>query len=134
AAVVAASAADEAGSGGGANEPWRFLGDDLDLLRAFAELLNETIPEAAQALVNGDDGALAEATGGIVFACNRLGFERLRAAAEGVATQAGAERVRAFAELMRKVARYAALVSTNCGVTEAVVLVHDLLRTTLATS
>jgi two-component system chemotaxis sensor kinase CheA len=30
---------DEAG-----NEPWRFLGDDLDLLRAFAELLDESFP------------------------------------------------------------------------------------------
>src|SRR4051812_44470046 len=42
AAEATANDAHAAGSVGAGNEPWRFLGDDLDLLRAFAELLYET--------------------------------------------------------------------------------------------
>src|SRR3954452_4417109 len=36
-------------------EPWRYIGDDLDLLRAFAELLRELLPDAARAILNGID-------------------------------------------------------------------------------
>jgi two-component system chemotaxis sensor kinase CheA len=119
---------DPAGAG---TEPWRFLGDDFDLLRAFAELLDEMVPEAARAIVAQDDDGLAEATGGIIFACTRLGFDGLNAAAQSVASKTGAERVCAFAGLMRKVARYGVLVGMDCGVTDAAVLLRNLLHITL---
>jgi HPt (histidine-containing phosphotransfer) domain-containing protein len=75
-AAIAANGTGERSPASAGNEPWRFLGDDLDLLRAFAELLDEIVPEAAQAIVNQDDDGLAEATGAIIFACTRLGFDR----------------------------------------------------------
>jgi two-component system chemotaxis sensor kinase CheA len=132
-AAIAANGTGERSPASAGNEPWRFLGDDLDLLRAFAELLDEIVPEAAQAIVNQDDDGLAEATGAIIFACTRLGFDGLKAAAQSVAIQTGAERVCAFASLMQKAARYGALVGRDCGVTDALVLLHELLRTTLLT-
>jgi chemotaxis protein histidine kinase CheA len=132
-AAGAASGAGERSAASAGNEPWRFLGDDFDLLRAFAELLDEIVPEAAQAIVNQDDDDLAEATGAIIFACTRLGFDGLKAAAQNVAVQTGAERMSAFAELMRKAARYGVLVGGDCGVTNAVVVVRDLLHSTLMT-
>jgi chemotaxis protein histidine kinase CheA len=122
------NASDEAG-----NEPWRFLGDDLDLLRAFAELLDEILPETAQAIVHRDEDGLREAIDAITFACTRLGFDGLGHAARCVAAQTGAERVCASAKLMRKAARFGALVGEDCGVTDAVVVLHDLLRATLMT-
>lgn len=119
---------DEAG-----NEPWRFLGDDLDLLRAFAELLDEVLPAAAQAIVRRDEDGLREAIDAVTFACTRLGFDGVGLVAQCVAVQTGAERVCAFARLMRKAARFGALVGEDCGVTDAAVVLHDLLRATLAT-
>src|SRR5450755_405306 len=119
---------DEAG-----NEPWRFLGDDLDLLRAFAELLDEVLPAAAQAIVRRDEDGLREAIDAVTFACTRLGFDGVGLVAQCVAVQTGAERVCAFAGLMRKAARFGALVGEDCGVTDAAVVLHDVLRATLAT-
>ena len=132
AAGVTSGAGDRSPASAG-NEPWRFLGDDLDLLRAFAELLDEIVPEAAHAIVKQDDDGLAEAADAIIFACTRLGFDGLKAAAQSVAVRAGAEQMYAFAELMRKAARYGVLVDSDCGVTNAVVVVQDLLRATLMT-
>jgi two-component system, chemotaxis family, sensor kinase CheA len=129
--AIVANGAGERSPAGAGNEPWRFLGDDLDLLQGFAELLDEIVPEVAQAIVDQDDDGLAETTGAIIFACTRLGFDGLKAAAHSVAIQTGTERVCAFAGLMRKAARYGALVGGDCGVTNTVVLLHDLLRTTL---
>jgi chemotaxis protein histidine kinase CheA len=120
---------DEAGG-----EPWRFLGDDLDLLRALAELLDEMLPEAAKAIVDRDEDGLGEPIDAVTFACRRLGFDGLGFAAQSVAARTGVERVCAFAELMRKAARFGALVGEDCGVTQAMVQLHDLLRTTLMTS
>src|SRR6185503_5310956 len=59
------------------NEPWRFLGDDPDLLRAFAELLCELLPEIAQilrdsALRDGAEEGLAEPAGILSHAAGRL--------------------------------------------------------------
>jgi two-component system chemotaxis sensor kinase CheA len=135
-AATAASAADDSGengSGGAGNEPWRFLGDDLDLLRAFAELLDEILPMAAQAIVDQDEDGLGEAIDAVTFACTRLRFDGLGIAARSVTAQSGAERVCAFAELMRKAARFGAMVGEDCGVTDALVLLHDRLRATLMT-
>jgi chemotaxis protein histidine kinase CheA len=129
-AAIIARGADERSPAGATNEPWRFLGDDFDLLRAFAELLAEIVPEAAQAIVDQDDDGLAEATGAIIFACTRLGLDGLQAAAHSVTVQTGAERMSAFAGLMRKAARYGTLVDGDCGVTDAAGLLHERLRTT----
>jgi two-component system chemotaxis sensor kinase CheA len=130
AANVAHGAGDHSPASAG-TEPWRFLGDDFDLLRAFAELLHELVREAAQAIIDQDDDGLAEATRAIIFACTRLGFDGLDAAAQSVAAKTGRERVCAFAGLMRKVARYGVLVGVDCGVTDAAVLLRDLLHATL---
>jgi two-component system chemotaxis sensor kinase CheA len=113
------------------NEPWRLLGDDLDQLRAFAELLDEILPEAAQAIVDRDEDDLIEAIDAVTFACKRLGFDGLGAVAQGVAVRTGAERVCAFAKLMLKAARFGELVGEDCGVPNAVILLQDLPRTTL---
>lgn len=110
------------------SEPWRFLGDDLDLLRAFAELLCEILPEAAQAVVEGDDNAFGEAIGTVTHACTRLGLDGVKAIADRVAVQSGAERLYAFGKLLRKAARFGTLVGEDCGVTAAVELINDLLR------
>jgi chemotaxis protein histidine kinase CheA len=124
---------DESGSGDADSEPWRLLGDDLGTLRAFAELLGEILPEAAQAIVERDDDGLRGAIDTLGFACTRLGFEGLLFAAELVVTRTDAHRICAFAKLMHKAARFGALVGEGCGVPEAAALVHDLLRTTLVT-
>ena len=131
--TIVANAAAGNSFGEAGSEPWRFLGDDLDLLRAFAELLDEILPEAAQAIVGRDEDGLRDAIDAIAFACTRLGFDGLGSAAQCVAVQAGAERLRAFAGLMRKAARFGALIGGGCGVADAVVLLGDLLRTTLTT-
>jgi two-component system, chemotaxis family, sensor kinase CheA len=124
---------DESSSGDADSEPWRLLGDDLGTLRAFAELLGEILPEAAQAIVNRDDEGLRGAIDALGFACTRLGFEGLSFAAQLVVTQTDAERICAFAALMRKAARFGALVGEGCGVPDTVALAHDLLRNTLVT-
>lgn len=132
--TIVPNAAAENNFGDAGSEPWRFLGDDLDLLRAFAELLDEILPEAARAIVGRNEDGLRDAIDAITFACTRLGFDGLGSAARCVAVQAGAERLRAFAGLMRKAARFGELIGEGCGVADAVVLLGDLLRTTLTTS
>ncbi|MGA2125119.1 MAG: ATP-binding protein [Xanthobacteraceae bacterium] len=114
------------------SETWRFLGDDLDLLRAFAELLHEIIPEAAQAIADGAEHALGEAIGVLVHACTRLGLDGMRAIADRVASRSGTERLHAFAELMRHAARFAKLVGVAaCPAAAALEFVHGPLRATL---
>jgi chemotaxis protein histidine kinase CheA len=135
---AATAAKDDSGSmesvsGDADHEPWRLLGDDLETLRAFAELLEEIVPEAAQAVVNRDEDGLRAAIDALGFACARLGFDGLWLAAQRVAAQPDAERMFAFAALMRKAAQFGALIGEDCGVTDAVAQVHRLLRTTLMT-
>jgi chemotaxis protein histidine kinase CheA len=132
-AAIGTNGSGDSSAGGADNESWRFLGDDLDLLRAFAELLDEVVPEAARAILDRDEDGLSEAVGTITFACTRLGFDGLGAAAQCVAVEAGAEPMRAFAKLMRKTARFGALIGADCGVTDALVLLHDPLRAMLMT-
>jgi chemotaxis protein histidine kinase CheA len=121
----------ERASGDIDNEPWRLLGDDLETLRAFAELLEEILPEAAQAIVDRDEDALRGAVDSLGFACKRLGLEGLWFAVQRVLAQAGVERLTAFAGLLRRVRHFGNLVGEGCGVTDAALRVHDLLRTTL---
>jgi chemotaxis protein histidine kinase CheA len=113
-------------------ETWRFLGDDLDLLRAFAELLNEILPEAAQAIVAGEEHVLGEAIDILIHACTRLGLDGLREIADRVASRSGVERLHAFAKLMRQAARFADLVGVpDCPAAAAVEFIHDPLRAAL---
>ena len=58
-------------------EPWRYIGDDVDLLRAFAELLRELLPDAAQAMLRGVDHEWEATAGTIAHACSRLGLDRM---------------------------------------------------------
>jgi len=113
--------------------PWRLLGDDLETLRAFAELLEEILQEAAQSIVNHDEDGLHAAIDALGFACKRLGFEGLWLTAQRVVAQTGAERICAFAKLIDQAAQFSSLVGADCGVPEAVALVRNLLRTTLLT-
>jgi two-component system chemotaxis sensor kinase CheA len=131
AAAIVPNGSGENSSGGAGNEPWRFLGDDLDLLRALAELMEEILPAAARAIVDRNEDGFHEAIDAVTFACTRLGFDGLGIAAQRVAVRTGAERVCAFSNLMRKAACFGALVGEGCGVADAVVLLHDLARTTL---
>jgi chemotaxis protein histidine kinase CheA len=129
-AIVASASADNT-LDEAANEPWRLLGDDRDLLRAFAELLHEMLPQAAQAIVDRNEDGFVEAIDAVIFACTRLGFDGLGAAAQGVAVRSAAERLCAFAKLLRKAARFGELIGEGCGATNAGVLLQDLARTTL---
>ena len=130
-AATVVNGSDESSSGDADSEPWRLLGDDLGTLRAFAELLAEILPEAAQAIVDRDEDGLRGAIDALGFACTRLGFDGLLFAAHQVVAQADADRICAFAKLMRMAARFGVLVGEGCGVTDAVALAHNLLRTTL---
>jgi two-component system chemotaxis sensor kinase CheA len=115
------------------NEPWRLLGDDLDQLRAFAELLDEILPEAAQAIVDRDEDGLLNAINAVTFACKRLGFDGLEAVAQGIAVRTGAERLCVFAKLIRKATRFGELVDADCGIANVVGLLRDLPRIALMT-
>jgi chemotaxis protein histidine kinase CheA len=134
AAAVVQEGASEAPALAG-NELWRFLGDDPDLLRAFAELLCELLPEIAQALHDGalNDAAperLAEPAGILSHAAGRLGFAGLGAAVERLAGQSDRERMTAFAALLQQATRFGALIGEDCGVAAAVSLLHDQLAAT----
>jgi two-component system chemotaxis sensor kinase CheA len=132
--AIAATVVDgstERASGDIDNEPWRLLGDDLETLRAFAELLEEILPEAAQAIVDRDEDALRGAIDSLSFACKRLGLDGLWFAVQRVLAQAAGERVTAFAGVLRRVTRFGNLVGEGCGVTDAALRVREQLRTTL---
>lgn len=133
AAAVAGGGSGESASGAEGGEPWRLLGDELDLLRAFAELLDENLPDAAQAILNRDEAALGEAVEAVAFACTRMAYDGLCSAAQSVVVHTGSARVGAFAKLMQMASRFGALIGADCGVAEALVLLRDLLQTTLMT-
>ena len=113
------------------NEPWRLLGEDLETLRAFAELLNEIMPEAAQAVVDRDEDGLRASIDAITFACVRLGFDGLADAARRVAVLSGRDRICAFADLMRKADGFATLVGESSPVADTAKVLHDLVQVTL---
>lgn len=113
-------------------EPWRCLGDDPDLLAAFAELLREILPEAAQAIVGERDDALGEAIAIVVHACSRLGLDRMEATARAVPTRSGMERLCAVSDLLRQAARFGLLIGADCGVSAAAELMHAALHARLA--
>jgi two-component system, chemotaxis family, sensor kinase CheA len=134
AAAVAQEGASEVPALAG-NEPWRFLGDDPDLLRAFAELLCELLPEIAQTLRDGAlrDGVperLAEPAGILFHAAGRLGFAGLGTDVERLAGQSDRERIIAFAALLQRATRFGSLIGEDCGVAAAVTLLHDRLAAT----
>lgn len=109
-------------------EPWRLLGDDIETLRAFAELLNEILPEAAQAIVDRDEAGLRESIEALTFACTRLGFEGLGAAAERTTIHTGTKRLCAFAKLMRKAKDFGNLLGEGGFAAETAKVLHSLLR------
>jgi chemotaxis protein histidine kinase CheA len=110
-------AAPDSGAGG---EPWRHLGDDLDLLKAFAELLREFLPEAAQAMRGGDDHEWDKLVGTIAHACARLGLDRMEAVARRLAGRRGIDRLWDCGELLRQAARFGHLTGEECGVAETI--------------
>jgi chemotaxis protein histidine kinase CheA len=113
------------------SEPWRLLGDDLETLRAFAELLNEILPEAAQAIVDRDEVGLRESIEALSFACTRLGFDGLGVAAQRVTLHAGTERLSAFGNLLRKAKDFGMLLS-ECGLAaDASNVLHHLLQASI---
>jgi chemotaxis protein histidine kinase CheA len=105
-------------------EPWRHIGDDLDLLKAFAELLRELLPEAAQAMLAGDDRAWNASVGTVAHACSRLGLDRMEAAARRLAEQRGTDRAWTFGEILRQAARFGHLIGDECGVPESVEILY----------
>jgi len=130
-AATVSKHAGELASGEPDNESWRWLGDDLQTLLAFAELLDELLPEAATAIVKGDDDDLREAIDAAIFACARLSLDGIEIAAQRVLVDNRAERLGAFAVLMQKAARFGTLVGAGCGVPEAARVLQDRLQTTL---
>ena len=114
--------ADGAGLSAGVEggEPWRQLGDDPDLLRAFAELLGEILPEAARAMLGDNDPEWDALVGTIAHACSRLGLDRMEAVARRLAGQRGAARLWEASELLRQAVRFGHLVGEECGVAETV--------------
>lgn len=124
-----AAAAPPSASGG---EPWRHIGDDVDLLRAFAELLRELLPEAAQAILNGDEHEWQELVATIAHACSRLGLARMEAAARSLAPQSGVERLWRLGAMLRQSARFSRLIGEECGEPGAIELLRVPLTAALA--
>jgi two-component system chemotaxis sensor kinase CheA len=113
-------------------EPWRFIGEDVDLLRGFAELLAEVLPEAAQAIVDGQQDAFQEAAGMVAYACARLGLDRMERTAGALLAPSDAQRFAALAELLRQAERFGGLIGADCGVAAACATLRGPLRTALA--
>jgi chemotaxis protein histidine kinase CheA len=132
-AVVAVELDDSAAlaplSGG---EPWRFLGEDVDLLRGFAELLAEALPEAAQAIIDGQEDTFGEAADMIAYACARLGLDRMETVARDLMATSDARRVSAFAELLQQAGRFGLLLGEDCGTAAAGATLRVTLRKALA--
>jgi two-component system chemotaxis sensor kinase CheA len=112
-------------------EPWRFLGDDIDLLHGFAELLAELLPEAATAIIDQDQDAFDEAAGMMAYASARLGLERMEAATRNLVATSGIERLSTFAMLLQQAERFGVLLGDDCGVTAATSTLRDGLRKAL---
>ena len=115
-------------------EPWRYIGDDVDLLRAFAELLRELLPDAAQAILNGVDHECDTLAGTIAHACSRLGLGRMEAVARRLAAQRGIERLRTLGDLLRQAARFGHLIGDECGVTNTIEILHTSFNSILVRS
>jgi chemotaxis protein histidine kinase CheA len=113
-------------------EPWRFLGEDVDLLRGFAELLAEVLPEAAQAIIDGQEDAFREAAGMVAYACGRLGLDRMETLARALLATADAPRLMAFAEILQQAERFGVLLGADCGVAAAGATLRGPLRKALA--
>ena len=115
-------------------EPWRYIGDDVDLLRAFAELLHELLPDAAQAILNGADHEWETLAGTIAHACSRLGLDRMEAVARRLAGQRGIERLRMLGGLLRQAARFGHLIGDECGVANTIEILLPSLTSLLVQS
>ena len=115
-------------------EPWRYIGDDVDLLRAFAELLRELLPDAAQAILKGVDHEWEALAGTIAHACSRLGLDRMEAVARRLAGQRGIERLRMLGDLLRQAARFGHLIGDECGVANTIEILHPSLTSMLMQS
>ncbi|MBV9563195.1 MAG: chemotaxis protein CheW [Bradyrhizobium sp.] len=113
-------------------EPWRFIGDDLDLLQGFAELFCEVLPEAARAIVEGQEEAFREAAGMVAYACAQLALARMEAMAHDASTSSDVQRLCAFAELLWEAERFGLLVGADCGVVPTTTALSMLLRDALA--
>jgi len=115
-------------------EPWRYIGDDVDLLRAFAELLRELLPDAAQAILKGVDHEWEALAGTIAHACSRLGLDRMEAVARRLVGQRGIERLRMLGELLRQAARFGHLIGDECGVANTIEILHPSFTSMLVQS
>ena len=113
------------------HEPWRFIGEDVDLLRGFAELLAEALPEAAQAIIENDEDTFSEAAGMVAYACARLGFDRMEDVARELVTASGTERLAAFAAFAQQAERFGLLLGADCGVASASATLREPLRKAL---
>ena len=131
AAVVVARDGGAAPAAPSGHEPWRFIGEDVDLLRGFAELLAEVLPEAAQALIDSDEDAFSEAAGLVAYACARLGFDRMEDVARELVTASDTERLVAFATLAQQAERFGLLLGADCGVAAASSALRQPLRKAL---
>ena len=131
AAVVVARDGGAAPAAPSGHEPWRFIGEDVDLLRGFAELLAEVLPEAAQALIENDEDAFSEAAGLVAYACARLGFDRMEDVARELVTASDTERLVAFATLAQQAERFGLLLGADCGVAAASSALRQPLRKAL---
>jgi chemotaxis protein histidine kinase CheA len=115
-------------------EPWRHLGDDPDLLKAFAELLRELLPEAAQAMRDGGAHEWDALLGTIAHACARLGLDRMEAVARRLAGPRGIDRLWDLGELLRQSARFGHLIGDECGAAEAIEILHPTFTSILMQS
>jgi chemotaxis protein histidine kinase CheA len=111
--------------------PWRFLGEDVDLLHGFAELLAEILPETAQAIVDKDEDALREVAGMMSYASARLGLKRIEAVARALIERSDLERLGAFAALLQHAERFGVLLGSDCGVAAASTILRRQLREAL---
>jgi chemotaxis protein histidine kinase CheA len=112
-------------------EPWRFLGDDVDLLHGFAELLAELLPEAARAIIDSDEDGFREAADMVAYAAARLGLQRMESVARVLVASSGIERLGAFAVLLQQAERFGVLLGDDCGVAAAGTTLRAPLRKAL---
>jgi chemotaxis protein histidine kinase CheA len=112
-------------------EPWRFIGEDVDLLRGFAELLAEILPEAAHAIVDGDEDAFREAAGMVTYASARLALDRMEAVARDAEASSDMPRLIAFARLAQQAERFGLLLGADCGAAAAIAMLREPSRKAL---
>jgi two-component system chemotaxis sensor kinase CheA len=113
-------------------EPWRFIGEDADLLRGFAELLAEVLPEAAQAIIDAEQDVLHEAADMVGYACAQLGLDRMERTAHGLLATPDAQRLTAFAEMLQLAERFGVLLGVDCGVAATAATLREPLRKALS--